>query len=456
MRHELRLLYRDFVAQRRVAIAMAVGVVGLYAIAWLFAVDQRAGAHVSTKLSLLMATIALATGLLLMVGRAVLLSIQVLDERRDADLLMSSPLRIETIFAARASAIALASVAEVALYVLPFAHVFALFGDLRWLMAHLALPMLGCLATSTSLWSAFWLFRLVGVRRARAIAHFAVRFAPFVALQASMVAISYHVHLQGNGRKLSIAVPGVDSALWIPARAVMGSPVWTPIAVLLCAGMLVTSIAVLAPRFGEAFARTSLVTTRRGRDGAPPRLRTHRLLALVRKDLRVALRNPQLGVQLLANLLLVTAGTIMSAKLAWRGVPASWLWMVPAAGLVASAVAPWIASNEEAPDLLRSAPIGALHLMSSQLLASLTPSLLGALLCGALLAIEHPSVAGWLTLCSLGHALSQALPYLRAQRRQAHFRFDLRLLFSLPIAFLQIVNLTLWTGAAVIGFLVWA
>src|SRR6201999_3606727 len=89
-------------------------------------------------------------------------------------------------------------------------------------------------------------------------------------------------------------LPMPDSALWWPARAVMGTLPWTPLAAAGCLGLFGGTVLSLAEPFTRGLAATAGTASspKRRATTTLPRFHTGTRYALVRKELRLVFRDP--------------------------------------------------------------------------------------------------------------------------------------------------------------------
>jgi ABC-2 type transport system permease protein len=456
MRHELRLFYRG--ASHKVLRTSSF--VALFVLLHLCAIPIALGAKPlsspSPQLPLLFLSSFLALTGLTLTARALTLAVQALYERGDHDLLLSSPLRPDTLFAVRASAIALTLMAEVGVFLVPFVNVFVVFGYTRWAVAYAALPLAALLVTSLSLWLALLLLRWLGARRTRVLAQ--VLAALIGTLSALVTQLPAYLTRGESQRALGWLaqagrLPELDSAVWWPARAVLGSLPESPLAALACAGAFAFTIVRLAGPFTHGLVLTA--------DAAPPlraaksrRRRARRWLTgplwvLARKELLLTLRDPWLLTQMLQQNLYLLPIALVLFRLELGGVSCAWLGVIFVAGGAASALAWVAASGEEAPELLGTAPITRLQLIAAELIASLTPVALFVAAASALLALGHPAAGAIVGACSLGNGACNAALHIRykrpSQRSEARRR---RMQHSFPLLLAELGFMTFWSGSA--------
>lgn len=453
LRHELRLVYRG--ARRKLlgTIGTLLLVLVLHCAAVPLAIGLRGLASVSPQVPLLLVSGVVVLACLTLCARSLTLAVQSLYERGDVDLFLSSPLPPTTWFSVRACAIALLAAAELALLLLPIANVFVFFGYTRWLMAYLLVPFAALLATSASLWLAIGMLRSLGPRRMRLIAQLV---AAFIGMTAALVTQLPNLIWQRSDDFLASdwlleRLPPESHPVWLPARVALGS-VWTPLAAAGCLGLFFWSVRRLSGPFIAGLALTAGSGARpRPRRAALPRFSAGVRTALIRKELRVALRDPWLMTQLLQQNVFLLPATLMFTRFDLYGVSFGWLAIVMCAGTSAGAFA-WLASaGEEAPELLGTAPIGLVDRVFAQIVASLAPVVLGILLlCGALM-LRHPFAALIIGVCSLGNALCNVLFNIRLKRPIKRRDPQRRKPMSLPGLIAELAFMSIWIGITLLS-----
>jgi ABC-2 type transport system permease protein len=446
LRHELRLMFRDARSKIASTISAILLFVLLHALAIPLVFGIQAAVRLSDNIMLAMVTGLAGLTMLTLCARALTLSVQTLYERGDVELLVSSPIPPRAWFAVRASAIALRSTAEFALLLVPVANVFIAFGKLRWLLVYVSVPLAALLATSAALWLALGLLRLLGPRRTRL---FAQIFAGLIGVAAALVVQLPALYGYDDEREEGFArfgaLPSANSMLWLPARIAMGASLWSPVMALACVACFLVSVRLLAAPFITGLTLAAHADVRRPRNAtALPSFRGDARMALIRKELRVALRDPWLMTQLMQQNLFLLPATLMFTRWDLHGVSFAWLAIVMCAGTSASAFG-WLASSgEEAPELIGSAPIRALDRLVAQLIASLLPVVAGIAVCSLVLCYFHPYAALVIALCSFGNAFCNAFFNVRLKRPAKRHEFRRRNHANLPGLVAELTLMSVW------------
>jgi ABC-2 type transport system permease protein len=349
-------------------------------------------------------------------------------ERGDLDLLLSSPLPPRQVLTVRAVGIAVAPLLWFAGLLSVIVVPAAVLGQPRWLTAYPVLIALAMLASAAGMSLAMALFGLVGARRART----------FGQILAALIGAGFFLFgqlrnmLPDHGQQFFAGVmrwadsgvfePG--SLLSWPARAVLGHP--APLAVL--AGGSALLFAAVVAGLGRRFASNASIAA--GVSASPARSSGRKVsvqgfegglnAALMRKELRLLLRDPALLSQVLLRVLYVLPlgfamlrGAAAPHRAAAAFAPGAsvtlTLAIVFVAGQLAGSLA-WITiSAEDAPELLACAPVDGSRVRWAKLAAAMVPiaALLGPLLLA--LAWFSPWVGFCAALGASGSAVSAGL-----------------------------------------------
>src|SRR6204780_4410258 len=374
-RHEVRLAWREWLAmmtagRRGRTGAAIIGLIALavflhlpaYAVIGRFA-DLQAPLDKSS-LIVITATIFLAWALML--SQAIESVTRVFYARADLDLIMSSPVRLESIFSVRIAAIALSVTAMALLLSTPFVDVLVFGGGARWLSAYGVVVAVGLSAAAAAIAITIVLFRLIGPARTRLVAQIvaAIIGAGFViALQVAAI-LSY-----GTLSRFAVLTsdaaaafaPDGDSVVWWPARAALGDA--EALLLLLAGGLLLLGsvMVTFSAGFADTAVRASTGTVSARRSSRSRAFRPgSRQQALRRKELLLLRRAPWLVSQSLMQLLYL----VPPAVLLWRSFGDSSVLIVlitpvvvMAAGQLAGGLGWLTISGEDAPDLATTAPL---------------------------------------------------------------------------------------------------
>jgi ABC-2 type transport system permease protein len=441
-RHELRLAWREWLAimtagRRGRKRAALIGLVAFAAIMHLpaYAVIGRfANLQLPPDISSLIiitATVFLAWALML--SQAIESVTRVFYARADLDLIMSSPVRLTDVFSIRIGAIALSVTAMALLFSTPFIDVLVICGGYRWLTAYGVIITIGLSAAAVAIAITILLFRWIGPRRTRLAAQIiaAIIGAGFViALQVAAI-LSYGTLSRFavlTSDTLAAFAPGLESALWWPARAVLGDK--EALVALLAGGLVLLGgvMAMLSPRFADTARRVSA-------NAAPDQQHLRaiafrsgtRQQALRRKEFVLLRRDPWLVSQSLMQLLYLVPPAVML----WRSFADSALAIVVvtpvivmAAGQLAGGLAWLTISGEDAADLMATVPLPSSRMMRAKIeVVLIAISAIFAPLIIALLFASPVQAAITALFVILATASATAIQlWFRVQARRSQFR----------------------------------
>jgi len=373
-RHERRLAWRDALSmmtagrpdrERRAWIWLCAFAVALHVIAYLLVRN-----FVSLEMQADLPTLIGITASILLSGSAMLSQAmesvtRTFYSRSDLELILSAPVKAERLFAVRIGAMALSAAIMSVLLMGPFINVLIWRDGWRWLSAYGVLIAVSLVTTSLAVAITIKLFQWIGPRRTRLAAQIAAAIVGGVFVIGLQTAAMFS---SGTLQRLSILqsetvlsrAPGLDSPLWWPAAAALGNRldlVWVLAASLL---IFLAVTARYAPRFAGYVLEASSVA-----QASRPAMRAHRFrvlppaASLRRKERLLILRDPWLISQSLMQLLYLSP----PALLLWHnyGKAGGAIVLVPVlvmtSGQLAGGLAWLTISGEDAPDLVRSAPV---------------------------------------------------------------------------------------------------
>ena len=325
--HEFRLAWRDWLSMltagkrrraRVVALAFLAFAVFMHFVAY-SVVAQFAEIEVDADRG----TLVVITGCALlawslMMSQAMESVTRAFYARSDLDLILSSPVIAQRVFAVRIATIAASTMLMAVLIAAPFINVLVWRGGARWLAAYGVVLAVGAIAAAMSVALTVALFRTIGPRRTRLAAQIvaAVIGAIFVIGLQMAAIVSYGTISQLpflKSETLVAIVPAVESLVWWPARAILGDT-QALLAVLAAAfTMLGASIVIFSARFGEHAIAAAGVS--RGSIGQRGRHRAFRAASpkqmLRRKEWTLLIRDPWLASQTLMQLLYLLPPALM-------------------------------------------------------------------------------------------------------------------------------------------------
>jgi ABC-2 type transport system permease protein len=306
-------------------------------------------------------------------------------------------------------------------------------GHPKWLLIYVVLIGLALVATSLGVMIATTLFRIIGPRRTKTLSQVMAAIigaALFLTSQARwMLDQSQQKALWKSAVDFSRSGWFADTQLLsLPARAVLCEPI--PAVVLFAFGLLLFLLTTrwLGARFAQDAAAAAGVGAG-GRRVARGKIRGFEggaYSAMVRKEMRLLVRDPALMSQVLLRVLylipiayfVLHGGTV---NMAWGGSQANALlgpnaWIARSGAVLVflttqlAGTLAWITvSAEDAPELLASAPATENVLRRAKLTSAMTPVfiILGAPLTG--LVVLHPWAGVTTTIGCAAAALSACL-----------------------------------------------
>lgn len=440
--HELRLSWREWLSmmtagqrwrERNVAIALVIFGAFMHLVAYTMVGPFAAVGDAVEKATLVAITGCALLAWSLMVSQAMESVTRAFYARSDLDLILSSPTAVRKLFAVRIGTMAASIVAMAVLLAAPFINVLALRGGAHWLGAYAVAAALGATAAAFAVALTVALFRTIGPRRTRLIAQIvaAVIGAAFV-IGLQMAAIISYGTLSRTAFLASDGVvalaPGPDSALWWPARAMLGEPRALVAVSATSLALLLAAIAAFSGRFGEhAVAAQSVgeIGARQRRVGGFRAASPKR--ALRRKEWVLLRRDPWLVSQTLMQLLYLLPPALLLWKSFGEGADGLVLLvpvLVMGAGQLAGGLA-WLAiSGEDAPDLVATAPVWPRDIVRAKIEAVMGAVLMVFAPFLAALVLIAPWQAG---IAATGIVISAASAtaiqlWFRAQAKRSHFR----------------------------------
>ena len=441
--HEFRLAWRDWLSmltagKRRRARVVAAAFVA-FAVFMHFIAYSVVAPFAEIQVDADRGTLVVITGCAvlawsLMMSQAMESVTRAFYARSDLDLILSSPVIAQRVFAVRIATIAASTMLMAVLIAAPFINVLVWRGGARWLAAYGAVLAVGAIAAAMSVALTVALFRTMGPRRTRLAAQIvaAVIGAIFVIGLQMAAIVSYGTISQIaflKSETLVAIVPQIDSMVWVPARAILGEGTALLVVLATAATMLGAAIAICSARFGEHAIAAAGVSE----GGTARRHSSHAFRAaspkqmLRRKEWTLLIRDPWLASQTLMQLLYLLPPALMLWQ-AFGQRADDMVLLVPvlvmAAGQLAGGLA-WLAiSGEDAPDLVQTAPVPAQWIVRAKFeaVAGGIAAVFGPFVLMA--AIVSPPDAAAAAFGIAAAVLSSTLIQLwfRTQARRKHFR----------------------------------
>ena len=475
-RQESRLSWRDLVwlmtagyrwRGRSVVIWLLVVAVIMHLIAWGM-VGRYAGVGLAAGVDALTAiTGSIGLGFFLMLSQALEQVTRLFYGRGDLDLLKSSPVSLRRVLGLRVLSVATSTCAMTVFVAGPFINVLAYKGGPHWLCGYGVAIAAGLAASGIALVLTSALFDLMGARRTRLAAQIvaAVIGSAFIIAIQVVAIVSIGTMSQSaffHSEAVMSHAPGPESALWLPARGILGDPVPLVAVLIIGTAMFAVPVLLLAGRLGDyamAAASADMAlghSTRVGFTGLfLGRFRkTTGARLLRRKEWVLLLRDPWLASQSLMQLLyLIPPGIFL-----WRSygeAQGALIVLAPvltmAAGQLGGGLA-WLAvSGEDAPDLIASAPITERRMIVAKVQSVLLAIVLVFSPFLLAMAARSLQIAGIVALGILFAAMSSTLiqVWFRSQAKRRYFRR--RQTSSRIATFAEAFSSVAWAGSAAIA-----
>jgi ABC-2 type transport system permease protein len=394
LRHEIRMFFFNagFASKKgkarrgvsKTSIAIWLGVAALlHAFAFIMVGKLAPGDAKAPQLLVMGLTGAYAAAVSMMMSSGLKASVEVLFERGDLDLLLSSPLSSRGIFTVRLAGIVVGVASVFLFFLAPFAHAGLVLGQYRWLGIYPVVIGTAAMAASLSMLFTLGLVRVFGVRRTRVVAQVLGALSGAIFFLLSQL---YGNSLGGFRQRAADwfapmfapgAALGPDSLFWLPGHAILGDP--RP---LLALSIMAIAVFALTVRFTHQFfvhgvqQAVSLVRVAAAPAGGA-RYQFGRSLTsvVIIKEWRLIARDPQLISQVLLQLLYMLPLCFVLLFQEGPKLPGIGAALTFLCGSLTAALAWVIISAEDAPDLLRAAPSSMGTIRRAKLAAVAMPAL---------------------------------------------------------------------------------
>ena len=389
-------------------------------------------------------------------------SVKALFERGDLDLLLSSPLSSKTIFIVRLAGVTFSAGIWFFALLTPLAHVGLLLGQWRWLSIYPVLLSMAMLAAACSMMLTLALVKSIGVRKTATAGQILSALAG-----ASIFILSQLFGNLGQDVRASLLqhiMPWVQpggildgsSPLWLPARALFGS--WSALLALLLFSVLCFWLtAQSAHRFFILGVQQAVGNPRSSVNAAKPaslrqaaRFGRSLQTTILLKEWRLISRDPNLISQVLLQILYIAPlfFLIFKSQAILPGVASGLVFL--SSSLAGSLI--WIiVAAEDAPDLLRAAPVKSQDILFSKLLAAILPVLLLTAPVLVWLLIQQWQLGLLVLACSLAGMLSSALIHLWQSKPATRTQFNKRGQTQLLAGLLEAATSFSWAACIYTG-----
>jgi ABC-2 type transport system permease protein len=314
---------------------------------------------------LLLGVTAIMGGLFMfMLSNGLKASVEVLFDRGDLDLLLSSPLPSRSIFAVRLLAIVVGVSAMYLFFLAPLAHVGLVMGQFRWLGIYPTIVGAAAVASSLAMLMTLGLVRLLGARRTRVVAQVIGALAG-----AAMFLMSQAGNFVSGGHKEQAAhmlaqwfAPGgaIGPGSWwlLPARAILGAPLPLLAMSLFATCVLVLTVYSTHRFFVRGLQQAASMVKVAAAPAGGVRYQFGRPLAhtVLVKEWRLIARDPHLISQILLQLLYLLPLLFLVFSKDGVHLPMIASAITILTGSLAASLAWIVIQAEEAPDLLLLAP----------------------------------------------------------------------------------------------------
>ncbi len=390
LNHELRLWWRDLKAKWFLLILgiLMGGVALAIALLWFFIsqTNEQSLMPLPRPLPLLFLQLGGGVWLFLFVYsfiQAMQQSLIALFDRGDLDLLVASPIPPKIIFASRLLGVALEVFFGFLMLIVPASLLFMLVGWFSLLGIYPTLMALCLLSASGAMLLSLGLVRWFGAQRARKIAQVLTMIIAatfFVGIQLTNLAVNTDIQ-SGDLTVPNSSTPfdriRADSWIWIPVKA-MFFHVPSLGAVMVVSGMVAWfTVNVLNRQFVES-TQQGLTTKRSPVTVSSSKFRQGITLVFLAKEWRVILRSPYLLSRTLLSVVFLIpllvwvlygqnpGGEFDIASVATVALPTTGAFLTSSLAVICIA-------GEEAPDLIKSAPVNGQRIRLLKLLAILLP-----------------------------------------------------------------------------------
>lgn len=390
LRHELRMSWYAVLASGKNAQSRSVDwklptvVLALWLLLHLGAyvvLRQIPGGEPPHELVVAASAVLLAT-FLFMLSSALKSSVEVLFDRGDMDLLLSSPLPSPSIFIVRLAGIVIRIAAIYLFFLTPLAHAGALLGQPRWLAAYSVLLGMAAIAASAAMSSTLGLVRWLGARRTRVVAQVLGAIAgALLFILSQLPNMAGYGRQEGDARMARIlgSASGIpaDSLLWLPGRAALGDPVGVAAVALVALLAFGLTVRLTHHSFvrGLQLAAGSEGSTRRPAGALRFQFGRSLFSVVARKEWQLILRDPQLISQVLLQLLYLLPVCFLIFRSDGAQPLAVGAGLTMLCRSLCAALAWIVLQAEDAPDLLQSAPASASTVRNAKLFAAMGPVL---------------------------------------------------------------------------------
>jgi ABC-2 type transport system permease protein len=360
--HEARLLWRGSILVRtRRHVIVPLVLVGVVFQAVALAVAWAAlKADFSPAILVMIANLNLVFLTFLMLSRAMTGAIDVMYSRGDVDFLLASPIPPSRVLAVRMLGIAAATASPWLLLGGVLANALLLFGHPNALAVYAMIFGVSLAATALAFTLVVLLVGRLGPARARTVAHsFALLIGVTIFALGQAPRFVPAKRMGHLWRAFMPSAHDLNSALWLPGRAMLGAPCAMAATLGVFALIFLTVLLTLDKKFASgAISAAAFGTRAAGRRGRA-KFWSEPFTALVLKNLRLLRSFPGLITQTVyRSLTLVPVAMILSGHVKIGSGPEIVVpLLVFLAGQLALFFGSVLVGSDQAPELLMSAPV---------------------------------------------------------------------------------------------------
>ncbi|MFZ3000167.1 MAG: hypothetical protein WA071_07545 [Undibacterium umbellatum] len=391
-------------------------------------------------------------------------SVRALFERGDLDLLLSSPLSSKTIFKVRLTGIVFSAGIWFFALLTPVANTGLILGQWRWLGVYPALLAMSTLAAALAMLLSLALVKSFGVRKTLVLAQILSALTG-----ASMFLITQLFGNLGNEVRETVMQhilpwfqPGgmldADSMVWMPARALFGSPA-AIFGILFFSAMVFLLTAQSTHRFfikgvQQAVGQPRKLAISDGQKAIKKTGNFGRSLrtTIILKEWRLIARDANLISKVLLHVLYIAPLFLVMFK-SNSLLPSVASGLVFLAASLAGSLIWIIVSAEDAPDLLWASPVKAQFILTSKLLAAILPVMLFISPAWLWLLIKQFILGLAVIVCTLAAMLSSAVIHLWQSKAASRAQFNKRGQTHLMAGLLETASSFSWAACIVVGML---
>jgi ABC-2 type transport system permease protein len=464
LRHHLLLVWRETQINRSIWAVLIVGALVFMAIPFFLwntiAQAQARTPELGATLEILLFWIAAAIlgfVAIFSLGGGLMGSLKSLLERSDLDLLISSPVDSQIVFASRLLGIAAQLFLGYCWITVPLIPFLSFTGQLGMVLGiHIALLCIAVSCASIAMLLTVWCVGQFGIKATRTLFQvgsvgFSLLFLAIVHLDFIPIRPNPDFFLSPQGLLAS------DSLIWFPVRTLFFHGPSVVLNLALTTGLAWGTVRTMHQFYLQSSQQeTTTVAPPTKGSGLERRFGANLSQLLLMKEWRLMLRNPMLLSQIGLQILYIMFMFFVLFREGFGGMDANTLVAIVsvyAGGNLATILTRICVAGEEIPNLLRTSPIPDFHWQGFKILAALIPTWL---LLSPIFLLTVLQGSPWLKilLLILGATGTTALVSLwnsRSATKADLFQFNKENQADVILAFLQFALIILWAIVAFVG-----